>query len=543
MDSNQLRRIGADILVLFRELASLEKTGPKSHLTIESERFRLWAHSLGLHQQGHTSLDYRLRDVVLVRELFVQVLRGLQDQLSNLISIARGDRPPVERQSFEKDDDASSVSTGKTSATSESASESVGGVESFHEVNYRLESLTEALDSLYSLASRIRKPSYRPQRTIHQLCKHIPSNDERDLYIQEGERKQIEIVSDMLYGQLTERLRSTDASSDELAKLVQTYTSKENWLIKRTGVANFRRKQQLIYWEKNWEDLSHPPEIGPDKNLNLPGVVRTMSTTSNLKGPTLDTPTVPSDILSERSLETFNTRPPSNIKALDDLKSEFSHTSRVSTVIGPRGETLSYPLPPSEPRKARHFLCSYCKTWCPVGYLKRKSTKSSKLEEGAKLWHNHLDHDLQPYHCTYEGCNDSGRIYGKRQDWIDHESQHRCVWLCPQDGKEFQVRSDYKSHLEQAHPSGNPDQFSDELIASAVNQSVDAYRDCPFCPSAFTDAPSMISHVEYHLKFLALFCLPHKEDEGSEVSRDESILGDFNDEEEAAFATIHDTKT
>lgn len=56
---------------------------PGRTISSEEERFRLWAHSLGLYQSGHASLDYRVRDASVVKIYLIKLLADLRDQLSS----------------------------------------------------------------------------------------------------------------------------------------------------------------------------------------------------------------------------------------------------------------------------------------------------------------------------------------------------------------------------------------------------------------------------------------------------------------------------
>lgn len=53
------------------------------------ERFELWATSLGLRKNGHSSLDYRLRDAEVVRDYLLVTLREVNEYL--------GDRKPTQK--------------------------------------------------------------------------------------------------------------------------------------------------------------------------------------------------------------------------------------------------------------------------------------------------------------------------------------------------------------------------------------------------------------------------------------------------------------
>jgi hypothetical protein len=124
----------------------------------------------------------------------------------------------------------------------------------------------------------------------------------------------------------------------------------------------------------------------------------------------------------------------------------------------------------------------------------------------------HQTHDLQPYHCTYEDCSDPSRLYGAKQEWIDHENQHRRVWHCHSHEAEFETQPEYLQHLKEQHPQDEPEDYTPEMIAAAVGASAKPHRSCPFCPTMFSDVTAMQKHVRYHLERLALYALPDMEE-------------------------------
>ncbi|KAF6790326.1 hypothetical protein CSOJ01_14597 [Colletotrichum sojae] len=134
----------------------------------------------------------------------------------------------------------------------------------------------------------------------------------------------------------------------------------------------------------------------------------------------------------------------------------------------------------------------------------------------------HQTHDLQPYQCTYKDCPDANRLYSQRQEWIDHENQHRRVWHCHAHGEEFETQPEFHRHIADKHPE---EDLSLEVKATFVGSSVRPHRDCPFCPTVFTDVEHMQSHITYHLERLALFALP----DADERNRDEALSGHYED--------------
>ncbi|KAI1131386.1 hypothetical protein F5Y10DRAFT_233571 [Nemania abortiva] len=169
---------------------------------------------------------------------------------------------------------------------------------------------------------------------------------------------------------------------------------------------------------------------------------------------------------------------------------------------------------------------------CPRKYL------------SANAWRVHLAHDLQPYQCTYKNCDDERRIYGTREEWLEHEAQHSLAWHCRLHAvsEEFETRAEYKLHLRNEHPDAPPELSSEELIANAVAQSEHPRRDCPLCPTPLSTSFERQKHMIYHLERFALFALPLLEDDeesqqsdhpsrsnrGQNIGREQSIACDFS---------------
>ncbi|KAI1151729.1 hypothetical protein F4825DRAFT_421936 [Nemania diffusa] len=213
------------------------------HLTSEAERFQLWAHSLGLHQEGHASLDYRVRDAVILKERLAELLQQLINHSENIFSIVIGERKPVEIIEGLNQDDSSSSSS---SCDSGRHTELSSNKSSFHEVEFRIQSLEERLNALYSLATRIRNPRNRPSRTIDDLYKRIPVGI-REAHIHECEQRETNIASYILQQHILQNMdrKEIEALTESASEdILSRYTSYTSWLVRRTGIANTRRKQQ-----------------------------------------------------------------------------------------------------------------------------------------------------------------------------------------------------------------------------------------------------------------------------------------------------------
>lgn len=95
-----------------------------------------------------------------------------------------------------------------------------------------------------------------------------------------------------------------------------------------------------------------------------------------------------------------------------------------------------------------------------------------------------------------------------KKEWIRHENEHRWVWHCYCHEAEFKTQPEYMQHLKEEHPEEKWEDYPPELTASAGGGSAKPDRDCPSCPTKFSDMKMMWEHVRYHLERLALCALP-----------------------------------
>ncbi|KAJ4860619.1 ankyrin repeats (3 copies) domain-containing protein [Trichoderma breve] len=545
MDSTELftsgRKISSDLLQLV-VLFQLRQSPNYRHLAAEEQRFQLWAHSLGLYQQGHASLDYRVRDAEIVKSGFARILEELQTHIENLLAIERNERLPYEAQDISKgdretvDNDGDRSDSERDNSPEASEVSSPSDNSSFHEVEFRLNGLNDAITALYSLADKIRSSLHRPQRNIHQLYKHVPA-EKRDAEIQEREEVEIAAVCYLHRQYLMENTDKTATAYDAADEIFAKYSSAGHWLLRRTGIANARRKQQFIYWKEHVVRLNQMrAELAEQKIVHInPGTDGPVQSPLQLnpKFENTEQAVLPAIPISTTTATTLKP---------GDLRSAISYQTRVSTVISPGGKKLEWPDPPRVDLVGGYFICPYCKTLCPEKYLQKN------------VWTVHLIHDLQPYHCTYEQCLDPNQVYGSRQEWINHENGHTRVWHCHEHSEEFETQPEYIQHLEDSHPDSTPEHFSPALVAAAVGPSIRIRRDCPFCPSGFSDIAQMQSHLIFHLERLAQLALhngPNVSDgdtesghssqshQGQLRGRKDSIFRDFDTEEdESSFAEL-----
>lgn len=371
MDRTSLRELGLVVEEAFDKLLFTEQSNEwlkEQDLTSEAERFELWAKNLGLFTDGHTSLDYRLRDATFVKDRFEELLRELTEHIKELDLILSGERKPAEELDFPQDDSSSSGSSSQSSVFTEIAVSS--GDDAFHEIDFRFQSLTEKINSLYSLATRIRNPKNRPSRTIDQLFEHIPERD-RLAHLHDCEEFETNIISYMLRQNIIEASNRENIQTDHhmtFEDMVNQYAAPDRWIVRRTGKANARRKQQLAYWKE------HALRLGQVKGKSTKRVGPT-TTKHNVM---LDQHLSPSVLNRPQqalpSLATSATKLP--VIKPEDLKSVISHQSRVSTIINVQQNDLNWPPPPTVPDRTQYFECPYCKTLCPKKYLEKGSWES-----------------------------------------------------------------------------------------------------------------------------------------------------------------------
>ncbi|KAL7959280.1 hypothetical protein V8C34DRAFT_313433 [Trichoderma compactum] len=348
MDSTELftsgRKISTDLLQLV-VLFQLRQSPKYRHLAAEEQRFQLWAHSLGLYQQGHASLDYRVRDAEIVKSGFARILEELQSHIENLLAIERNERLPYEahkipkgdREKEDNDSDRSDSERDNSPEASELSSPSDDS--SFHEVEFRIDGLSDAINALYSLADKIRSSLHRPQRDIHQLYKHVPA-EKRDAEIHEREEVEIAAACYLHRQYLIENTDKTMAAHDA-EEIFAKYSSAGHWLLRRTGIANARRKQQFIYWKEHVIRLNQMQTELPERKIvpMNPGTDRPAQNPLQLNLKLENTEKAALPVIPVSTTTATTLKP-------GDLTSVISHQTRLSTIISPGGKRLEWPDPP-----------------------------------------------------------------------------------------------------------------------------------------------------------------------------------------------------
>ena len=338
-----------------------------------------------------------------------------------------------------------------------------------------LESITDALDRLFRLATKMRDP------TTRQIPPRVYSY------------KDVDKVTGV---NVVEEYAKCDRQ--HILELFSCLgkTAPEgpcHYLIDRLSRANTLRRQHFGYWRRRRKKLKVV-----QSQSDIPMVPVTEKAQTNLPGGTgeaaepvqASTRTVSSKPYTASELD------PTRIN-FEDEKSNVSVSEYHSSATAPDNEFIVWPAPPSKLQGRKHFECPYCFTLCTVGYLEKRA------------WKAHLVRDLRPYVCTYEKCVDADRLYDTRSDWISHEtSSHRQIWRCLKHANlTFQHLKDYEYHLQEEHL--HEDQLqSFQLLKAGESTSELPDRPCPFCHAELSSTVSLQEHIARHLERISLFALP-----------------------------------
>ncbi|KAH7133178.1 ankyrin repeat-containing domain protein [Dactylonectria estremocensis] len=110
----------------------------------------------------------------------------------------------------------------------------------------------------------------------------------------------------------------------------------------------------------------------------------------------------------------------------------------------PNGRGFGLPLAPVHLAESTYFSCPYCGILCLARYLS---------QDQWRVWHCHV-----------------------------HE-------------EEFETQPDYMQHLREKPLEHAPEDSSAEMVAAVVGASSKPHRDCPFCPTEFSDVATMHRHA------------------------------------------------
>lgn len=397
-DGDSLNIIGIKIRGLFASITRLPKKPLATNsfdleqLQADFERFELWASNLGLNAPGHGSLDYRLRDWEIadnvIRTLLKDVRNALADGrppdlrlliearltplitvvvlLSDSIRAADGLRDAPLRN---VDNERSALEEDLGSREQEDELRALGygsedeDVDTFAEaIAMHAHTISDALDRLYRVATKIRNPATRQVSHKVASLKQVDPESGVDL---------LDVYADHDYRHLLETFdRRREFAQEEHEVSVQEIDSwksgKTHFLVTRLARANTARRKQFYQWRKHrlkLESASYVTSEAPEPDTLLPGLVR---------------PVLPSGMLLAAPSATGHSLPTTatmlNIHSInwDEDKSTVSVSEYAVNANADDDEVVEFPEPPAQKRGTKHFECHYCFTICPNAYLKSR---------------------------------------------------------------------------------------------------------------------------------------------------------------------------
>ncbi|EHK23585.1 uncharacterized protein TRIVIDRAFT_63983 [Trichoderma virens Gv29-8] len=151
---------------------------------------------------------------------------------------------------------------------------------------------------------------------------------------------------------------------------------------------------------------------------------------------------------------------------------------------------------------AREVDCPFCCSTLPA----RDAVDDNK-------WKLHVQNDIDPYVCLFEGCESPEELYN-HSTWLKHMSSHYMQWRCISKAHiEFRsaTKSEYINHMKDVHP----DKFTNAQLNIIANRNArpisSMFKPCPLCGIEVVDG-NKSDHVARHLLHLALKSLPSYEE-------------------------------
>jgi len=139
----------------------------------------------------------------------------------------------------------------------------------------------------------------------------------------------------------------------------------------------------------------------------------------------------------------------------------------------------------------------------------------------------HVFRDLRPYVCTFEDCQNAGKLYVSRHDWIYHELQiHRREYVCKECHKIYSNRKEMSTHLREHYgESISPAQLGVvlDLCDRQVDVSDNEKDSCLVCAEELS-LSALQGHLAAHMEDIALFVLPNTSEEEETGGSKASVL-------------------
>ncbi|KAI2618440.1 hypothetical protein GGR54DRAFT_605477 [Hypoxylon sp. NC1633] len=468
----------------------------------EYGRTKIWGDQTKavLPARARGSLDDILRQDDELRRLVQGILQRLTALLSQAIPIAEKKYDPVVGS-----DDPGLVSDHDSisSAGTDSDCDSEGSVEHEHDRPSRIQSLVqqafEQIRSLYDLSALLRRPKIADKyiRSVDSKADTttLDNSGSLPLDISFSTYDESHVLEKVLQWRgLTKNglaVKFDDESVATIGKTLQSHGVEDiMWFCQRLARANTRRREQLRYW------VDHPYDYKQDTVAQ----VQKHEYRSEVSKFKLLNPNAPSkSILSRQSFST------AAVSDVHDTKTNVRpRTTYAPTAIG-QGRFNSVPDPPKPENGKTTFSCPYC-----------GMTLESSEMRNRQSWKRHIFRDLRPYVCTFRDCQDSGKLYVSRNDWMYHEFQiHRREYACKKCPKQCSSRKEMSVHLRE-HYNGSTPPGQLGVILDLCYRQIDVLDtrkvSCLICAEELL-LSALHGHIATHMEGIALFVLPTGDEE------------------------------
>ncbi|RSL95734.1 hypothetical protein CEP52_011908 [Fusarium oligoseptatum] len=470
-----------------RDMQHGDASRVKNGLQDEFARFKLWTSNIGVFADVHASLDFRVRELPDVAELFLRQLDTIGCRLDQLhedvVETQHREKKTVEGQNavdpFDPFDPTEPVAALDTEKPDFKNWDSIEILQSIH----------ESIDWLHRLSNLVRKASFANQ-----------NRRAKEFRLRDSEGRESEELTEAMTSGLREVYkhvikRNTKDLEGYLAdRLIETMIIRHKRIL-------YRRSRQIRWAIAQVQHLAKRVESPKESwQQHLPGPVPLIQEPKPLKS-------TPGSTV-ERSATPIQDRATTLNVATYRKGATPSQLSRATSAPLKQQDQRLVPPPPRAAREGKDFVCPYC---CLI------------LQSGEawnrKAWTNHVKKDLDPYFCVFEECDNPSEIYSSSKEWLSHmRNRHRMGWQCFATDHEplvYDRPEEFEEHMKTDHAGSFPDDQLPFIVEISAQPITPTLEHCPFCSET---ADNLEEHVGQHLQEFALHSLPWPDDvkEGSQ---------------------------
>ena len=140
----------------------------------------------------------------------------------------------------------------------------------------------------------------------------------------------------------------------------------------------------------------------------------------------------------------------------------------------------------------------------------------SSNHDDKAAYRRHVFRDLRPYVCTFKDCQNAGKLYISRHDWIYHELQiHRREYVCKECHKIYSNKKEMSTHLRE-HYGESISLARLGVVLDLCDRQVDVSDNekdlCLICAEELS-LSALQGHLAAHMEDIALFVLPNTDEE------------------------------